>query len=109
MAPNAVVTVEEDEKEIDHKGFQSSAAKKAATKKPEPITAEDPKSAEVSGDEPAQVVVVDLTEQERLVKVRPRQDVLNMRVGPKVYSLHANKDALVPAHVRRHLEERNLV
>ena len=103
----AVIEVDE-EKEVDHRGFQSAAARKAAIKKPEPAAGEV-LPAEVANDDPAPVVVADLSEQERLVKVRPHRDALNMRVGTKTYSLRAGKEALVPTHVKRHLEEKGII
>jgi len=96
-----------------HRGFQSKEAMQAAT---QPV---------VSDEEPPEIPPLaecaDLQEERRppaqrmnedpmrLVRVRSREYVPPFRYGPKMYTLPAGKDVLLPLAVKRHLEEKNLL
>ena len=81
-------------------GFQSHEAHKAATA-PAPEVDDTPVSGLVDdGGSPVA---------EKLMEVRVRENVLNMQYGKQRYSLLKGKTALVPASVKRHLEEKGLL
>lgn len=46
---------------------------------------------------------------DKLVKIRPRQSLGRIFVGGTWYHLSANKDCLVPTHVKRLLEEKGVI
>ena len=98
-----------DRTELNLRGFQSKAAKEAASvKKNEEAEVKDEVALAEVGADP--VVAVSITDDSfKLVKVRARENIINMRVGNKTYNLYANKEAYVPKHIQVHLEERNLV
>ena len=108
MTAVSISTHESDEAkaELNLLGFQSAKAKVAATKpKKSAEEAAEPVLAECN----LEPKILEIDDSDKLVRVRVRENIMNMRVGLKIYSLTANKEALVPKHVQRHLEERNLL
>ena len=96
---------------VTHGGFQSEEAlnkARADAATPEE-DASDPQPALSSSVTPKQIVAVDQTHLNRMVKVRPRVSIPRTRYGEDWYSFTANKECLVPAHLRRHLEEKGIL
>lgn len=85
----------------NNNGYQSQAAKERAEETPEEDTSE-PAPAATS-------VAVDMSQVNRMVKVRPRVTIPRTRIGLEWYSFTANKETLVPAFVRQHLEEKGIL
>jgi hypothetical protein len=97
--------------QVMHGGFQSEAAlnkARADSAIPEEDTSE-PQPAISSPVVPPQIVAVDQSHYNRMVKIRPRVSIPRTRIGNDWYSFAANKDCLVPAHVRLHLEEKGIL
>jgi hypothetical protein len=92
-------------------GFQSKEARDVAHAKPEE---EDPNAepglAEVEVPKaPTPADKAEVAESMRMVKVRSRTFIPPFRYGPKMYTLPANKEVLIPLCVKRHLEEKQML
>ncbi len=93
--------------------FQSNEAKKAAVRLP-PDAADEggPKSAQVGpemGAPPPVIIAVELEDQNKMVKIRPRETIPRMRYGNTWFSFTAGKECLVPKHLETQLAERGLI
>jgi hypothetical protein len=90
-------------------GFQSEEAEEKAAEAARVVIDDTP-------PQPAVVPVVKVTPEAvrtddamKPTKVKPRQTILRMRVGPDWYSFIAGKECIVPKHVERLLEEKGLL
>jgi len=73
------------------------------------LTAMDAQSAAPAPPRPHARSVTPGESPDRIVRVKPRQTIARMQVGPVTYSFIENVPAFVPVHVRRHLEEKGIV
>lgn len=91
--------------------YQSPEAREAAKAVASAFDDAPPEVAKVGtiGDEGVPRVAVDMTKENELVQVRPRMTIARTRIGREWYSFTENKVCLVPKHVERLLQEKNLI
>jgi hypothetical protein len=112
----ANITVQRQEADATARGFQSHKALEMAKSKGAEDDAEDGEPIEglVDAGEAArppdpEKVAKRAQDLNRMVRVRARAFIPPFRMGPRTYSLPANKEVIIPQYVKIHLEEKGLL
>lgn len=106
----ARVGVHKNEHPSARGNYQSADAKQASKTVTSALDDMPPESASVGDiDAAAPRVAVDMTKENEPVTVRPRITIARTRIGTTWYSFTAGKPCVVPRHVSRVLEEKNII
>jgi hypothetical protein len=108
---NASVAVHKKEDPSARGNFQSSDARAAAKNTASALDDMPPETAAVGSVEPSapRMQAEEYAKENEPVTVRPRITISRTRIGLEWYSFTAGKPCLVPRHVARHLEEKNII